>query len=166
VNIPDAVLASDQKWMRHAMTLAGRAEAQGEVPVGAVIVRDDQLLGEGWNQTISLNDPSAHAEILALRSAGLKASNYRLPGCTLYVSLEPCCMCAGAIIHSRVARVVYGAADPKTGAAGGRFQILGDVRHNHEVEISGGCLAEECSVQLQRFFQRRRQEQSAPQAGT
>jgi tRNA(adenine34) deaminase len=156
----------DQRWMRHALLLAARAERQGEVPVGAVIVRADQLLGEGWNQTISLSDPSAHAEILALRSAGLKASNYRLPGCTLYVSLEPCCMCAGAMIHARLARVVYGAADPKTGAAGSRFQLLGDASHNHAVEIAAGCLAEECGVQMQRFFQRRRQEQSAPPAGT
>jgi tRNA(adenine34) deaminase len=156
----------DGHWMRHALLLAARAERQGEVPVGAVIVRADQLLGEGWNQTISLNDPSAHAEIQALRSAGQREGNYRLPGCTLYVSLEPCCMCAGAMIHARVARVVYGATDPKTGAAGGRFQVLGDVRHNHELEISGGCLAGECSAQLQRFFQRRRQEQSAPPAGT
>jgi tRNA(adenine34) deaminase len=156
----------DQRWMRHALLLAAHAERQGEVPVGAVVVEANEVLGEGWNQTISRSDPSAHAEILALRSAGQRAGNYRLPGCTLYVSLEPCCMCAGAIIHSRVARVVYGAADPKTGAAGGRFQVLGDVRHNHELEISGGCLAEECSVQLQKFFQRRRQEQSAPPAGT
>jgi tRNA(adenine34) deaminase len=156
----------DQHWMRHAMLLAARAERQGEVPVGAVVVAANEVLGEGWNQTISLSDPSAHAEILALRAAGQKASNYRLPGCTLYVSLEPCCMCAGAIIHARLARVVYGADDPKTGAAGGRFQVLGDESHNHAVEISSGCLAVECSAQLQAFFQRRRQEQSAPPGGT
>ena len=165
MSFPAAVLATDQKWMHYAISLASRAESQGEVPVGAVLVRGDQLLGEGWNQTISLGDPSAHAEILALRSAGQQARNYRLPDCTLYVSLEPCCMCAGAIIHARLARLVYGAADPKTGAAGGRFQLLGDTRHNHAVEIAGGCLAQECSVQLQAFFQRRRQEQSAPLAG-
>jgi len=153
-------LEIDQKWMRHALSLATRAEVQGEVPVGAVIVRTDQMLGGGWNQAISLSDPSAHAEIIALRSAGLQAGNYRLPGCTLYVTLEPCCMCAGALIHARVARVVYGAADPKTGAAGGRFQLLNDARHNHEVEVVAGCLAQECSTQLQAFFRRRRQEQS------
>ena len=160
VRVSATALEIDQKWMRHALSLAMRAEVHGEVPVGAVVVRADQLLGEGWNQTISLNDPSAHAEILALRSAGRQAGNYRLPVCTLYVTLEPCCMCAGALIHARMARVVYGAADPKTGAAGGRFQLLSDLRHNHEVEISAGCLAQECSAQLQAFFQRRRQEQS------
>jgi tRNA(adenine34) deaminase len=165
MSVPVTPLEIDQKWMRHALSLATRAEMQGEVPVGAVIVRTDQILGEGWNQTISLNDPSAHAEILALRSAGLRAGNYRLPGCTLYVTLEPCCMCAGALIHARMARVVYGAADPKTGAAGGRFQLLGDTRHNHAMEIAGGCLAQECGVQLQAFFQRRRQEQSESLAG-
>jgi tRNA(adenine34) deaminase len=162
VSLPATALEIDQRWMRHALSLAMRAEMQGEVPVGAVIVRADEILGEGWNQTISLSDPSAHAEILALRSAGRQAGNYRLPGCTLYVTLEPCCMCAGALIHARMARVVYGAADPKTGAAGGRFQLLGDLRHNHEVEIAAGCLAQECSAQLQTFFQLRRQEQSAP----
>ena len=165
VSLPATALEIDQKWMRHALSLAMRAEMQGEVPVGAVIVRADQVLGEGWNQTIGLSDPSAHAEILALRSAGRQAGNYRLPGCTLYVTLEPCCMCVGALIHARMARVVYGAADPKTGGAGGRFQLLGDTRHNHAIENAGGCLAEECGVQLQAFFQRRRQEQSAPLAG-
>lgn len=160
VSVSATALENDQKWMRHALSLATRAEAHGEVPVGAVVVRADQILGEGWNQAISLSDPSAHAEILALRSAGKQAGNYRLPGCTLYVTLEPCCMCAGALIHARVARVVYGAADPKTGAAGGRFQLLSDPRHNHLVEIAAGCLAQECGAQLQNFFQRRRQEQS------
>ena len=165
VSLPATALEIDQKWMRRALSLALRAEMQGEVPVGAVIVRADEILGEGWNQTISLSDPSAHAEILALRSAGQQAGNYRLPGCTLYVTLEPCCMCAGALIHARLARLVYGAADPKTGAVGGRFQLLSDQRHNHAVEIAAGCLAQECSAQLQNFFQRRRQEQFVPLAG-
>jgi tRNA(adenine34) deaminase len=111
--------------MEYAMSLARRAEAEGEVPVGAVVVLDGDIAGEGWNRTISLSDPAAHAEIIALRQAGGRIGNYRLPGCTLYVTLEPCCMCAGAMIHARLDRVVFGAADPKTGAAGGRFQVLG-----------------------------------------
>jgi len=151
---------NDQYWMQRALVLARRAESEDEVPVGAVLVHADQVVGEGWNRTIKLNDPSAHAEILALRSAGLTLNNYRLPGCVLYVTLEPCCMCAGALIHARIGRLVYGAADPKTGAAGGCFQLLEDLRHNHRIEISGGCLAGECSEQLQRFFRRRRKNQS------
>ena len=142
------------------MSLARRAEAEGEVPVGAVLVCDGELAGEGWNRTIGLNDPAAHAEIIALRQAGERIGNYRLPGCTLYVTLEPCCMCAGAMIHARVDRVVFGAADPKTGAAGGRFQLLGDPGHNHSVSISGGCLADECGEQLKRFFRRKREKRS------
>lgn len=146
--------------MEHAMSLARRAEAEGEVPVGAVLVRDGELAGEGWNRTITLNDPAAHAEIIALRQAGERIGNYRLPGCTLYVTLEPCCMCAGAMIHARLDRVVFGAADPKTGAAGGRFQVLGDPGHNHSVSISGGCLADQCGEQLKRFFRRKREKRS------
>ncbi|MEJ8566607.1 tRNA adenosine(34) deaminase TadA [Elongatibacter sediminis] len=146
----------DAGWMRQALDLARRAEAQGEVPVGAVMVREGQVVGRGWNQTITLNDPSAHAEILALRDAGRRLGNYRLPGCKLYVTLEPCCMCAGAMIHARLARVVYGAADPKTGAAGGRFQVLGDPAHNHRITVEGGCLAEPCGQLLKSFFRDRR----------
>jgi len=142
--------------MRHAIALAQKAEGQNEVPVGAVVVRAEEIVGEGWNQTIALNDPSAHAEILALRSAGQALNNYRLPGCTLYVTLEPCCMCAGAMIHARIDRLVFGASDPKTGAAGGRFHLLNDPGHNHRLEISGGCLAPECGEQLQVFFRQRR----------
>ena len=142
------------------MRLADKACDQGEVPVGAVVVHQGRIIGEGWNRTIGLNDPSAHAEILALRSAGQDLKNYRLPGCVLYVTLEPCCMCAGAMIHARIQRLVFGAADPKTGAAGSRFTVLNDPNHNHSVEFSGGCLAAECGAQLQAFFQRRRQEQS------
>ncbi len=146
--------------MRHAMSLAAAAEAEGEVPVGAVVTRDGKVLGEGWNRTISASDPTAHAEILALREAGDHCGNYRLPGCTLYVTLEPCCMCAGAIIHARLDRVVFGAIDPKTGAAGGVFQLLTDRRHNQVPVVEGGCLADECGEQLRQFFRRRRQEKA------
>ena len=147
---------TDQRWMRHALALARRAEGEDEVPVGAVVVRDGEIIGEGWNRTIALHDPSAHAEILALRSAGARMENYRLPGCVIYVTLEPCCMCAGAMIHARLERVVFGAADPKTGAAGGRFDLLDNPAHNHRPQVSSGCLAAECGAQLQAFFQRRR----------
>ena len=146
--------------MKHAMALAGRAEADGEVPVGAVIVRDGEIVGEGWNRTISRCDPAAHAEIIALRQAGKLIANYRLPGCVLYVTLEPCCMCAGAMIHARLDRVVFGAPDPKTGAAGSRFQVLCDPAHNQRPALSSGCLADECSEQLKRFFRQKREEKS------
>ena len=150
------MLNSDENWMRYALQLAQQAALQGEVPVGAVLVQDDNILGEGWNQPISLNDPSAHAEMLAMRTAGQVAANYRLPNTTLYVTLEPCCMCAGAMIHARIARVVFGAYDPKTGAAGSLFSVLNDPRHNHQVQISGGVLAEECAELLRTFFRERR----------
>ncbi len=150
------MLNSDENWMRYALQLAQQAALQGEVPVGAVLVQDDNILGEGWNQPISLNDPSAHAEMLAMRAAGQVAANYRLPNTTLYVTLEPCSMCAGAMIHARIARVVFGAYDPKTGAAGSLFSVLNDPRHNHQVQISGGVLAEECAELLRTFFRERR----------
>lgn len=146
----------DVHWMRHALTLAAKAEVEGEVPVGAVLVRDGQILGEGWNRTINMNDPSAHAEILALRAAGETCSNYRLPETTLYVTLEPCVMCAGAMIHARVQRVVFGAIDPKTGAAGSVFDTLLDARHNHHIHVDGPCLGDECGAVLQAFFRSRR----------
>lgn len=152
---------SDRKWMKRAMSLARKAESRGEVPVGAVVVRAGEVVGEGGNNTITLNDPAAHAEIIALRQAGDRLGNYRLPGCTLYVTLEPCCMCAGAMIHARLERVVYGAADPKTGAAGSVFTILDDPRHNHAPTISRGCLAAECGEQLKAFFRRKRDEKLA-----
>ena len=151
-----AVTESDRAWMRHALDLANRAGEEGEVPVGAVIVKQGQWVGEGWNRTISLNDPSAHAEILALRDAGERLANYRLPGCSLYVTLEPCIMCAGAMIHARLERLVFGAVDPKTGAAGGRFDLLLNPDHNHRVQVAGGCLAAECGGLLQNFFRARR----------
>ena len=153
--------AQDERWMRHAMALAARAEGIGEIPVGAVLVLGDEILGEGWNRSISDHDACAHAEIMALRAAGARLENYRLLDTTLYVTLEPCCMCAGALIHSRVKRVVYGARDLKTGAAGSVFDILMDPRHNHSVALTGGVLAEVCSTQLSDFFKRRRAEKKA-----
>lgn len=148
--------ADDQRWMRRALALAAQAEGEGEVPVGAVLVREDACIGEGWNRPIGAHDASAHAEIQALRAAGAQAGNYRLPGSTLYVTLEPCVMCAGAIVHARVARVVFAATDPKTGAAGSRFDTLLSPLHNHRVVVQGGLLAEEAGDQLRRFFRARR----------
>lgn len=146
----------DAHWMRHALMLARRAEAAGEVPVGAVLVRDDEILGEGWNQPIGSSDPTAHAEIAALRAAAAQAGNYRLPGATLYVTLEPCVMCTGAMIHARIERLVYGAQDPKTGAAGSVFALLQSPLHNHHVICQGGVLAEPCADVLRAFFRGRR----------
>jgi tRNA(adenine34) deaminase len=143
--------------MRRALALAEHArDAEGEVPVGAVLVLNDEAVGEGWNRNIGTHDPTAHAEIEALRSAGRKMANYRIPGSTLYVTLEPCAMCAMAIVHARVARVVYGATDPKTGAAGSVFDTLVSERHNHRVSVEGGILADEASAMLRDFFRARR----------
>ncbi len=143
--------------MRHALGLAERAAAEGEVPVGAVLVREGEVIGEGWNCPIGTHDPSAHAEICALRDAGERMGNYRLPGTTLYVTLEPCPMCASALVHARVARVVYGAADPKGGACGSVFDLLpSDARFNHATEVTGGVLGEECGERLRAFFRERR----------
>ncbi len=147
----------DKHWMAYALNLAAKAGEQGEVPVGAVLIRGSEILGEGWNQPITLNDPSAHAEMLALRMAGQKVGNYRLPHTTLYVTLEPCPMCVGAMIHARVERVVFGAFDPKTGAAGSAFDLLTDSRHNHRIEMVGGVLEETCAETLRAFFRARRQ---------
>ncbi|MCW8925531.1 MAG: tRNA adenosine(34) deaminase TadA [Xanthomonadales bacterium] len=153
----------DHAWMREALRLAGRAEAEGEVPVGAVVVRDGQVIGRGWNRNIGLDDPSAHAEIIAMREAGQKLANHRLVNCSLYVTLEPCPMCAGAMIHARLERIVYGASDPKTGAAGGKFDLLLDPAHNHAPAVEGGCLAGECSESLKTFFRSRRKSTVATQ---
>ncbi len=142
--------------MAEALLLAERAVLEDEVPIGAVVVRDGEIVGRGWNRNIGLNDPSAHAEIMAMRNAGKTLGNHRLVGCSLYVTLEPCPMCVGAMIHARLERVVFGADDPKTGAAGGMFDLLGDPAHNHVVEVAGGCLAEECSALLKDFFRQRR----------
>ncbi len=149
-------MSDDEHWMRHALQVAMRAESHGEVPVGAVLVRDGQLLAEGWNQPIATHDPTAHAEIIALREAGRIEGNYRLPGSTLYVTLEPCAMCVGAMLHARVARLVFGARDPKTGAAGGVFDLAGDPRHLHKMEVVGGLLEEEAAAMLRVFFKARR----------
>lgn len=147
----------DRHWMREALALAAKAAEEGEVPVGAVLVRDGQKIGEGHNCPLRSNDPTAHAEIQALRDAAWKAENYRLPGSVLYVTLEPCAMCAGAIVHARVARVVFGASDPKGGAAGSVFDLLPpDERFNHRLDVTGSVLAEECGALLRSFFRARR----------
>jgi tRNA(adenine34) deaminase len=148
--------SSDHRWMQQALELARRAETEGEVPVGAVLVLDNAIIGEGWNQPIAAHDPTAHAEINALRAVAAGVGNYRLPGAELYVTLEPCVMCAGAIIHARLARVVFGARDPKSGAAGSVFNILGTERLNHKVEVLGGVLESECAALLQNFFRNKR----------
>lgn len=150
-------LTSDEKWMRHALALAERAEQQQEVPVGALIVYEDAIIGEGWNQGISLNDPTAHAEVIALRAASQTIQNYRLPReSTLYVTLEPCAMCAGALVQARIGRVVFGASDPKTGAVGSVFNLLDNEKLNHRAHIVGGVLESICSEMLKKFFQQRR----------
>jgi tRNA(adenine34) deaminase len=149
-------IADDERWMRHALALAACAAEAGEVPVGAVVVRAGQLLGEGVNAPISLADPTAHAEVRALRAAATRVGNYRLPGATLYVTLEPCAMCAGAVMHARVARVVYGARDPKTGTAGSVVDLFAEARLNHHAAVTGGVLQAECAVQISGFFAARR----------
>ncbi len=147
----------DEAWMRRALVLAREAAVlDAEVPVGAVIVLDGKIVGEGRNRMIGSNDPSAHAEIDALRDAGRRLGNYRFPGATLYVTLEPCVMCAGALVHARIARVVYAASDPKTGAAGSVFDTLISERHNHRIEVEGGLLADEAGEMLHEFFRSRR----------
>lgn len=153
--------SDDLHWMQYALQLADKAEQSGEIPVGAVLVKDGKVVGEGWNQSIQLNDPSAHAEMMAIRQAAEKVGNYRLIDCTLYVTLEPCAMCAGLLVHSRVKRLVFGAKDAKTGAAG---SVLDIVRHpvlNHQLEVLDGPLAQHCADKLSEFFRRRRAEKKA-----
>jgi tRNA(adenine34) deaminase len=142
--------------MYQALRLAEQAANQGEIPVGAIIVYNNQCIAEGWNQSRAIQDPTAHAEIIALRQAAQYLNNYRLLDTTLYVTLEPCIMCSGAIIQARVKRVVFGAYDPKSGAAGSRFDILRDLRHNHQVDCVGGLLAAECGAKLTHFLSSRR----------
>ena len=154
--MPTSLESPDTYWMRYALELALKAARAGEVPVGAVLVRDNKIIGEGWNRPIGSCDPTAHAEIQALRAGAKQLDNYRLLDTTLYVTLEPCAMCAGAIIHARVKRVVFGAHDPKGGAAGSVFEILGTDKLNHKVEFSGGVLAQECGDLLSEFFRIKR----------
>ena len=151
-------LRTDEEWMTHALALAERAEREfNEVPVGAVLVGPDgDMLAEGFNRNISDNDPSAHAEIVAMREAGRRLGNHRLLGCTLYITLEPCAMCAMAMVHARIERVVFAASDPKTGAAGSVFDLLGDPRHNHRVQVTGGMLGTAASERLTAYFRRKR----------
>ncbi|HWV17403.1 MAG TPA: tRNA adenosine(34) deaminase TadA [Rhodocyclaceae bacterium] len=146
----------DEQFMRVALELARTAGSLGEVPVGAVVVKDGEIVGRGYNQPIGKHDPTAHAEVMALRDAARTLGNYRLPGCTLYVTLEPCVMCTGAIMHARVARVVFGATDPKTGVAGSVINLYTEARLNHHANIEGGVLAGECGALLSAFFAARR----------
>jgi tRNA(adenine34) deaminase len=145
-----------ESLMREALALAEEAARAGEVPVGAVVVKEGEIVGRGWNRPISSSDPTAHAEIVALREASARLGNYRLPGCELYVTLEPCAMCVGAMLHARLARVVYGAADPKTGACGSVVSLSAEARLNHQTAFEGGVLADECGSLLKRFFAERR----------
>lgn len=154
----DAPSADDTRWMEQALALAVRASREDdEIPVGALVVdADGAVIGEGWNRNIAEHDPSAHAEIVAVRRAGQSLGNHRLVGCTLYVTLEPCAMCAMAMVHARVSRVVFGAFDPKTGAAGSVFDMLGDPRHNHRIEVTGGVLADVAGPMLTNYFRAKR----------
>lgn len=149
-------MIEDISWMSQALALAQQAELQGEVPVGAVIVRGNEIIGQGWNQPIINHDPTAHAEIQALRAACQHENNYRLPGATLYVTLEPCLMCAGALVHARIERVVFAAPEPKTGAAGSCFDIFNNEKLNHKVICESGVLAEQSGDLLRQFFKARR----------
>jgi tRNA(adenine34) deaminase len=152
LEVPD-----DERWMRQALREAARAAEEGEVPVGAVIIHNGMVIGRGWNRTIGLKDATAHAEILAIGSASEALGDWRLEDCTLYVTLEPCPMCAGAIVQARIPRLVYGAPDPKAGAVDTLFDLCRDPRLNHRVEVTSGCLAEEAGALLKAFFQRLRQ---------
>ena len=154
----------DEFWMAHALSLAERAASMNEVPVGAVIVKAGEIIGEGWNSPIHDSDPSAHAEMQAIRMAAANMQNYRLTDATLYVTLEPCSMCAGAIVHARLKRVVFGAFDAKTGAAGSVMQLLQHSQLNHQAEITGGILEDRCAQTISAFFARRRAEKKAAKA--
>jgi tRNA(adenine34) deaminase len=149
-------MGEPEELMKEALALAAEAGRAGEVPVGAVVVKDGRIIGRGYNRPITTADPTAHAEIVALREAAAALGNYRLPGCELYVTLEPCAMCVGAMIHARIARVVYGAADPKTGACGSIVDLPGLATFNHHGRFEGGLLADECGRILREFFAERR----------
>jgi tRNA(adenine34) deaminase len=150
--------AQDAQWMNHAFALAAQGGELGEVPVGAVIVCDNQVIGEGFNQPIASHDPTAHAEIVALRQAAQKVQNYRLVGSTLYVTLEPCTMCVGALVHARIERLVFATTEPKAGAVVSKSQLLDNDYFNHRIHYSGGLLAQQCQYQLSDFFARRREQ--------
>jgi len=154
--VPSVEFDSDAHWMRHALALAEAGAAAGEVPVGAVVVLDGRVIGEGYNRPIGARDPTAHAEIVALREAAATLDNYRLTGATLYVTVEPCTMCAGALVHARIARLVFGAQEPRTGAVTTTAQVLDNPGHNHRVAVTGGVLASESGALLKRFFAARR----------
>lgn len=156
--IDESLHPDDLKWMQHALLLAETAQREhDEIPVGALLVSaDGELLGEGWNRNLADHDPSAHAEIVAMRAAGTRLGNHRLVGSTLYVTLEPCAMCAMALVHARVARLVYAASDPKTGACGSVFDLVADPRHNHRVQVQGGVLGEEAGRRLSNYFRAKR----------
>lgn len=156
---------SDINFMRSALELAGLAREAGEVPVGAVVVKDGTIIGRGYNRPISAADPTAHAEVMALRDAARHLDNYRLSDCTLYVTLEPCVMCVGAIFHARIARLVYGAADPKTGACGSVIDLPAEMRLNHHMQVTGSVLAEEGGSKLKQFFAERRKLATERSAG-
>src|SRR3982074_3881727 len=149
-------MSNDLDYLRAAIAEANNAEANGEVPVGAVVVHENKIIGRGQNRALRDSDPTAHAEIVALREAGRALANYRLEDCTLYATLEPCAMCAGAILHARIARLVYAAPDPKAGACGSVLSVMNHPRLNHKVEVTSGILADECSTLLQSFFRARR----------
>lgn len=148
----------DSRWMAYAITLAARGETLGEVPVGAVIIQEGKVIGEGFNQPITSNDPTAHAEVIALRQASMQMQNYRLVGATIYVTLEPCTMCVGAFVHARIARLVFGATEPKAGAVVSKSQLLDNDYFNHRVLYSGGLMAQQCQHQLSQFFAFRREQ--------
>ncbi|WP_354622870.1 tRNA adenosine(34) deaminase TadA [Psychromonas sp. MME2] len=151
----------DEQWMQYALSLADKAELVDEIPVGAVLVKDNSIIAEGWNLSINEHDACAHAEILTLRAAGKKLENYRLIDCTLYVTLEPCPMCAGALVHARIKRLVYGAGDYKTGAAGTVFNLVQNNQLNHQIDVTSGVFADACGAKLSAFFKRRRKEKKA-----
>lgn len=158
--------ALDEFWMRHALMLAHKAEVQGEVPVGAVLVDENGLVAEGWNQTIQSHDPTAHAEIVALRQAGRLLENYRMPSLTLYVTLEPCPMCAGALVHSRIQRLVFATPDPRTGSAGSVLDLTGHQAMNHQLQVDSGVMQAQASEMLSAFFRKRRQQQKSIRSGS
>ena len=147
---------TDAAWMEEALRLATQAEAAGEVPVGAIVVCDEKIVGRGFNRNRADNDPSAHAEMIALRQAGRAIGNHRLEGCTLFATIEPCAMCAGALVHARVRRLVYGASDPKAGAVRSVMQVVNHPKLNHQMEVTNGVMADTCGALLQKFFQSRR----------